>query len=153
MQIDKFMELVKSRRSCRRFKPTPVSDECIEKILEAARWAMSGANGQPWEFIVVKEQKTKDKLAEALKEQNEMTVWLETSRVVEMRQPFYRNIPEVIPTPQFQVAPVVIVVCGDPRTAQASVLTRLYDDRSVVLENISMATQILHLAAAQAAGA
>jgi nitroreductase len=56
MQIDDFLELVKSRRSIRVFKPDPVPRETIEKILEAARWAMSGANGQPWEFVVVQDR-------------------------------------------------------------------------------------------------
>jgi len=146
MQIDDFVELARSRRSVRRFKPGPIPDECIEKILEAARWAMSGANGQPWEFIVVKDPETKDKLAEALKEQNEMNFWIETSRIEEMRHAAHRKTP--VPEPQFKVAPVIIVVCGDPRTAQASVLGRLYDYRWVVLENICMATQIMHLAVA-----
>jgi 5,6-dimethylbenzimidazole synthase len=44
---------IKERRSCRNFLPDPVSDEMIEKILEAAVWAPSAANNQPWEFIVV----------------------------------------------------------------------------------------------------
>ncbi len=148
LNISDFQELVRSRKSCRKFKPDPIPDECIEEILEATRWAMSGANGQPWEFIVVKDQQTKDKLAEAMNEQNDLTVWMETSRVKEMRQPFYRKIPQVIPQPEFQVAPVVIVVCADPRTAQATVLARLSDYRWVIPENISMATQILHLAVA-----
>ena len=53
MNIKDFLELAKKRRSIRHFKPDPVTEEFIEQILEAARWAMSGANGQPWEFIVV----------------------------------------------------------------------------------------------------
>ena len=43
--MDDFLELVRNRRSIRNLKPDPVPDEVIEKILEAARWAMSGANG------------------------------------------------------------------------------------------------------------
>jgi nitroreductase len=53
MQIDDFIELVHKRRSIRRFKPGVIPREDIEKILEAGRWAMSGANGQPWEFVVL----------------------------------------------------------------------------------------------------
>ena len=44
---------IKERRSCRNFMPDPVSDEVLEKILEAGTWAPSAANNQPWEFIVV----------------------------------------------------------------------------------------------------
>ena len=47
MQIDEFLALVRNRWSVRRFKPEPVPDDYIEKILEAGRWAMSGANAQP----------------------------------------------------------------------------------------------------------
>ncbi len=44
---------IKERRSCRNFLPDPVSNEALEKILEAGTWAPSAANNQPWEFIVV----------------------------------------------------------------------------------------------------
>ena len=64
MNIDGFLELARKRRNIRRFKPDLIPDECIEKILEAARWAQSGANAQPWEFIVVKDKDTKDKIAD-----------------------------------------------------------------------------------------
>jgi nitroreductase len=65
-----------------------------------------------------------------------------------MRMPWFRKFPEVLPAPQYRDAPVIIVICGDPRTAQATTLDRVYDYRWVVLENICMTTQILHLAVA-----
>src|SRR3972149_3349689 len=68
MQIDEFLEMVRRRRSIRRFKPDPVPDEYVDKILEAGRWAMSGSNGQPWEFLVVRDRETKGKIAQALGE-------------------------------------------------------------------------------------
>jgi len=64
MQIDEFLDLARKRRSIRRLKPEPVPDEYVNKILEAARWAMSGANAQPWEFIVITESSTLKKIAE-----------------------------------------------------------------------------------------
>ncbi len=148
MNIKEFLELAKKRRSIRRFKPDPVPDEYIDQILEAARWAMSGANGQPWEFIVVKDKKIKDKLFEAGSESEKQVAALESSRTPEMRQPWYRELPNIIPQSRFVEAPVIIVVCGDPRTAQASVLARLCDRRWIVDENIAAATQMIHLAVA-----
>jgi len=68
MQIDEFLELTKKRRTIRRFKPDPVPDECIEKMLEAARFAQSGGNAQPWEFIVVKDKETKNRIVELVAE-------------------------------------------------------------------------------------
>lgn len=45
------------RRSIRSFKKGKVGDELIVKVLDAARWAPSGGNIQPWRFIVVKDEK------------------------------------------------------------------------------------------------
>ena len=61
MQIDQFLELARKRRTIRRFKPDPVPDEYIAKMIEAASWAASGGNAQPWEFIVIKDKETKHK--------------------------------------------------------------------------------------------
>jgi nitroreductase len=148
MDIDQFLELVKKRRSIRKFTPDPVSDEQIEKILEAGRWAMSGANGQPWEFIVIRDKEVMRQLYEAGAESERQTATIETSRTQEMRQPWYRDLPNTVPPSRFSDAPVIIAVLGDPRTAQATVLNRLTDRRWVVDENIANASQIIHLAAA-----
>ncbi len=48
-----FLELVKKRRSVRRYLEKPVEREKIKLCLEAARLAPSACNGQPWKFIVV----------------------------------------------------------------------------------------------------
>jgi nitroreductase len=148
MNIDQFLELAKKRRSIRLFKPDPIPDECIEKILEAARWAMSGANGQPWEFIVVKDEETKTKLAAARHEAQKLTIAMEVIRIPEMRQPRYRKMDQEMPKAILGNAPAIIVICGDPRTAQASVLNRLSDRRWIIDENMANTTQVMHLAVA-----
>lgn len=48
-----FLELAKNRRSIRAFKNDAVPRDMIEKLMEAARWAPSGANIQPWNFYVI----------------------------------------------------------------------------------------------------
>ncbi|NHJ33113.1 MAG: nitroreductase family protein [Asgard group archaeon] len=58
------LELLKTRRSIRKYKSTPVEDEKIERCLEAARWAPSASNKQPWEFIIVKDETMRKKFAE-----------------------------------------------------------------------------------------
>ena len=60
------IEAIKTRRSIRKYKPTPVAEKAIELVLEAARWAPSWANSQCWRFIVVRDSSIKDKLAETL---------------------------------------------------------------------------------------
>ena len=57
------LSLLKTRRSIRKYKNQPVEKEKIEKCLEAARWAPSASNRQPWEFVIVKEENTRKKLS------------------------------------------------------------------------------------------
>lgn len=63
-------EAIKKRRSIRAFTPEDVSKEEIEKILDAARYAPSAGNIQPWEFIVIRDFKIKRKLSMAALDQN-----------------------------------------------------------------------------------
>jgi len=59
---------IQERRSCRKFFPDPVDQESIKRILEAAVWAPSPLNLQPWEFIVVTNDEVKTKIhAEAIR--------------------------------------------------------------------------------------
>lgn len=63
-------DAVMKRRSVRKFKPAPVPDDVLLKMLEAARFAPSWANTQCWRFIVVKEKETRAKIAEAFPPRN-----------------------------------------------------------------------------------
>ena len=47
------LEAIRSRRSIRSFKPTPVPKKILEEVLDRSRWAPSGSNTQPWEFAVL----------------------------------------------------------------------------------------------------
>ncbi len=57
-----FLELALSRRTTYEFSGRKVKDGHIKKMLEAARWAPSCDNKQPWHFIVVRDKKTIEKL-------------------------------------------------------------------------------------------
>ncbi|MBN1673279.1 MAG: nitroreductase family protein [Kiritimatiellae bacterium] len=59
-----FLDLVRQRRSVRRYAATPVPRERLERALEAARLAPSACNSQPWSFLVVDEPESKRRLAE-----------------------------------------------------------------------------------------
>ncbi len=83
------MEIIRNRRTIRRFKPDPIADERIQMILEAGRWAPSFSNLQPWKFIVVKDATLKKSIDTATRES--VLHW---------------GINE---------APVVILVCADRR--------------------------------------
>lgn len=56
-------ELIKTRRSIRKFTDEPVSDEIIDKIIEAGTWAPSGLNNQPWKFAVIRDGELKTKIS------------------------------------------------------------------------------------------
>lgn len=58
-------EAVRTRRSVRSFTAAPVTDEQIEQILDAGRWAPTGGNMQPWEFIVIRDPELKAQLVDA----------------------------------------------------------------------------------------
>lgn len=59
-----FYEVVFKRRSIRKFREEKVSEEVLNRILEAARWAPSAGNTQPWHFIIITKPKIKQKIAE-----------------------------------------------------------------------------------------
>lgn len=61
------MQAIKERRSIRKYKPDPVSDEAIDTVLDAARWAPSWANTQCWRFVVVRDPEIRARLAGTLK--------------------------------------------------------------------------------------
>jgi iodotyrosine deiodinase len=60
-----FLETMRTRRSVRQFSTEPVPYELIENAVSAAGTAPSGANQQPWTFVVVSDQSTKEKIREA----------------------------------------------------------------------------------------
>ena len=87
------MEAIRGRRSIRKYRPDPVSDDALNTVLEAARWAPSWSNTQCWRFIVVRDPATKAKLADALK--------------------FLAEGRENPAAPAVRSAPVVIVACAE----------------------------------------
>ena len=80
-------EVIRVRRSIRKYKNTQVEEEKLLRVLEAGRLSPSAANNQPWHFIVITDSKIRQKMKE-----------------VYDRRWFYE-------------APVVIVVCVDPKIA------------------------------------
>ncbi|MFC1873755.1 nitroreductase family protein [Chloroflexota bacterium] len=146
MQIEEFLELARKRRSIRVFKADPVPGEYIEKLLEAGRWAMSGANGQPWEFIVIKHQATRKKLAEIFRRYSELTTAVELTR-----SQGYRHTDSQLESASqtlWSNAPVIIAVLGDRRAMQASTLAFRLFEYHTFDQNMANATHMIHLAAA-----
>lgn len=57
------LEIIKTRRSIRKFTDEPVPDEIIDKIIEAGTWAPSGMNNQPWKFAIIKDDELKAQIS------------------------------------------------------------------------------------------
>ncbi|MEI9479353.1 MAG: nitroreductase family protein [Deltaproteobacteria bacterium] len=76
MMMD-ILDVLTSRKSIRRYKPDPIPDETLDKILEAARWAPTGENYQPWRLIVIRDPETKKKIGALAKQGSgsRMTAW------------------------------------------------------------------------------
>ena len=64
--MDALIETIVSRRSIRRYQPTLVDRALIQRLLEAAAWAPSAHNRQPWRFCVVDSPTRKETLARAM---------------------------------------------------------------------------------------
>jgi len=118
--VDVF-EAIRGRRSIRAFESREVPEELVERLIEAARWAPSAGNIQPWEFIIVRKQEIKRKLAESA---------------------LYQSF--------IEEAPVVIVVCADEvRSAQGYGIRgkTLYciQDTAAAIQNIHLAAYSMGL--------
>jgi nitroreductase len=151
VDYDSFLELVKNRRSIRQFKPDPIPEEYVEKIIEAARWAPSGFNMQPWEFVVVKDQKLKDSIVEICQAGTAQNMKMEATR-----EAWQSKMPRMPPPPPGRVvnnytkAPVFIILFGDSRTNEGLPMVRRYSppsEQSAYLSGLAGAFLYMHLAA------
>jgi len=112
MKTMELSEAIKGRRSIRAYKKLDLSQETIDKLLEAARWAPSAGNGQPWAFVVASSPQTKRNLSSAAYGQKDV-----------------------------EEAAVVIVVCADEKRAEQNYGARgksLYclQDTAAAVQNI-----------------
>lgn len=70
------LEAIHSRRSVRKWLPTPVPDELVEQILDAGRWAPSAGNFQPWAFIVIQDPATKERVQKVAEDSKNLSrIW------------------------------------------------------------------------------
>jgi nitroreductase len=153
---DTLLELVKSRASVRKLKPDPIPDEHITKVLEVGRWAMSGANGQPWEFIVVKDPEIKSALFRAYIDENtDFIYWMEQQRDLKLRHPAYQLTHDNAVQQQrtsvgWSIAPALIVILGDGRRQWATVqgAHTFGRDQSHLTDGLANTAMMMHLAAA-----
>ena len=90
---------IEKRQSIRRYKPDPIPDDVLDRLLNVLRLAPSGSNRQPWKFIVVKDKELREQVAAActfmrISGQRSQQTWVSE-------------------------APVIIVACGSENEASA----------------------------------
>ena len=150
-RYDALMDVVVNRITTREFDSTfEIPREHFELILDASRQAPSGANAQPWHYIIVTDQKVKDQIAAYFVG--------EQQRRIELKMKF--------PTPNYKglaTAPGFIVVATDFRYVRAfpvlknddsslvrSELNDMYVENAqrILLQSVAASTMSAHLAAA-----
>lgn len=99
-------ELVKFRRSIRRFKSAKVSRELVTAILDSARWSPSAHNAQPWRIIVIDDDKLKKKLAAKMSE-----AWLFDMLKDGVSKEEAEKIVKVESLDRITKSPIVIIAC------------------------------------------
>jgi 5,6-dimethylbenzimidazole synthase len=139
------MDVVRRRMTSRQFRPdVPIPREHIDMVLEAARHAPSGANAQPWHFIVVTDPAVKKTIADYFVDEARQRAKLK----MKFPTPNYRGL---------ETAPGFIVVVADFRFVRAfpvlldgSDLDRQYQANAerILLQSVAAATMSAHLAAA-----
>jgi 5,6-dimethylbenzimidazole synthase len=143
-RYDALMDVVRSRMTNRAFAPAEIPRAHVEMILEAARHAPSGANAQPWHYVVVTDPAVKQTIGQAFVD--------EQQHRARLRMGF--------PTPNYhgvKTAPGLIVVAADFRFVRAfpvlndgSELDRRYHQNAerILLQSVAASTMSAHLAAA-----
>jgi nitroreductase len=145
MDGKEFLDVLTSRKSIRRYKPDPVPDEMIDMILEAARWAPTGENYQPWRFIVIRDQETRNKIGDLSKQGSgsRMTSWYCLN---ELQQRFegIQDLEKRAEVLEFMYsgrvsefckqAPVIFAIIGDLRVGSVDVPY----DLCAAIENMSL---------------
>jgi 5,6-dimethylbenzimidazole synthase len=144
-RYDALMDVIRNRITTRAFDSSyVVPHDHYDMILEAARHAPSGANAQPWHFIVVTDQALKNKIMTYFREEQVNRAKLK----MKFPTPDYRGL---------ATAPGLIVIASDFRWVRAfpvlndgSALDKMYKENAerILLQSVAAATMSAHLAAA-----
>jgi nitroreductase len=139
-----FLALMQTRRSIRHFSPDPVEPQLIENAIRTAGTAPSGANQQPWTFVVVTSERTKRALREAAEREEELLYRERASdEYLEAIRPIGTNAVK----PHVTDAPVLIVVFEQPWRLEDGEKRKHY----YVRESVGIAVGLL-IASLHAAG-
>jgi nitroreductase len=127
MDTENLLKIMQHRRSVRVYKTGKVTQQQLNTILEAARWAPSGANTQPWEFVVTRDRKKMKLVREIYSKE-----WRDRKK-----KDYVGDVS------------VLVLACGEARTKQVYLTTRQPSDREKLFQaSIANSVQQMMLAAA-----
>jgi len=137
VDTENLLDIIRHRRSVRVYKTGKVTNQQLETILEAARWAPSGANTQPWEFIVTRDRKKMKQVREIYSQE-----WRDRKKEDPVH---YKGLKK----DYVGDVSVLVLVCGEARTKQVYLTTRQPADREKLFQaSIANSVQQAMLAAA-----
>ena len=137
MGSKELLEIIHLRRSVRVYKSGKVTDQQLETILEAARWAPSGANTQPWEFVVTRDREKMKKVRQIYSEEWKQRKLEDPVHYKGLKKDYVGDVS------------VLLLVCGDPRTMGVYLTTRQPGDREKLFQaSVANAVEQLMLMAA-----
>jgi len=137
-----FFDVVRSQRACRGYKADDVPDELIDKVLEAAVFAPSAENRQPWVFVVVRDTDTRKRIGELT-----TSAWWGGARAHSqgrLSPGLFADV-ERGAAGGISQAPVLVVVCGD---ADRGLATTLPSSVFPAVQNLCLAATALSLGSA-----
>ena len=100
-------DFLRSRRSVRRFKPDPIPNAVIERILTTATYAPSAHNLQPWRFVLIKNPDIKPRLAKTLTDKMRLDMQAEGVAELEIDKRVTNSLRRM------DEAPIIIMLCRD----------------------------------------
>lgn len=137
--LEEFVDIARSRRTIRAFLDKPIPDDVLQMVLEAANWAPSGANTQPWEFIVVRQDERKETIADILHKEEQLKGEIDQS------------FPTAgYPGRVYTTVPVILVLAADTRYDQWWPQILDGSREKIFHHSIAACVQNLHLACATA---
>lgn len=122
MQANELMDLMRGRRSVRKFLADPVPDDHLERMIDAAAWAPSGSNSQNWHFVAVRSPEIRGKMAAAVAAKVEAHAGRITSARAGREYRSYSNYYLF-----FAEAPLVIAVVKKPYVSLTLRIMERYD--------------------------
>lgn len=104
----RFREIVESWRPVHDYTAEPVAVDVVEDLVSTATWAPSGANSQPWEFVLVEDEDRQSAIADAVREDRQYMRQVDPGYNLDDPSPFVN-----VPPAAFESAPATLVIVGN----------------------------------------